>query len=245
MFALPLGDFEAARAYSEESVAVFREVGEPVEIGRALAGLGAKLAGLGEVARARELFEEAAELLRASGDTYPLALTLGNLADLAIRDGDHARAEALLEEVLALHREPGGEHGTQAALHNLALLRLELGRDDEALAAATESLAFSHAVADARFAVLSLCVLAALAARRGDDAAAARLLGTADAERERVGFAFDGTPEAELGERTRDDVRGRLGAERFAEAFAEGRATAIADLVAASLERDPAPISAR
>ena len=235
MFAYPLGDLEAARAYAEESLAAFREFGTPAEIGRALGGLAAKITGLGDVDRARILFEEAAVHLRAGGDRVNLATALGNLADLATRRS----AESLLDEALALHRELGRVHGAQYSLYNLAFLRHQTGRDVEAVSMARESLLLSHRLGDVRYALLSLSLLGSLVAGRGDPVVAARLLGAAEAERVRLELALAGTPEGELHETTIDEVRSSLGAEAFEAAFAAGSAMTLDEAVVLALEHSP------
>ena len=230
MFAFPLGNLEDAKKYAEDSVAIFRELGDSAEIGRALGGLGAKVSALGDVAEARRLFEEAAVHLRAAGERFSLALVLGNLADLAIREADYQRAESLLEEALVLYREVG--HGAHNGIFNLAFLRYQTGRHDQALSAAAESLALSHEVGDSKFAILSLVVLGALATRRYNPELAARLLGAAEAERTRISLSIAGTPEGDLQESTLEAVRGALGVEAFETAFAEGRSLSLEQSVA-------------
>jgi len=241
-FALPLGELDAARSYAEESLALFREVGEPVDIGRSLGGLGAKLAGLGELGRARDLFEEAAVQLREGGDKFSLALVVGNLGDLSLRDGDYARAEALFEEALALHRQLDHEHGVPTALYNLAFLHFRTGHSERARSIANESLLASQLIGDPRFAILSVSLLGSLATREGNAERGGQLLAAAEAERVRVGLAFDGTPEGDLHLETIEELRRVLGSDRFAALLEQSRSAPFEEAVSAAT-REPAPAS--
>ena len=104
----------------------------------------------------------------------------------------------MLEEAVALHREIGTEHGLPHCLYTLAFLRFRAGREREAEAGAHEAVVLSHGNGDVRYAVLSLFLVGSIEARRGDPAAAARLLGAAEAERARIGLTLDPYPGEEL-----------------------------------------------
>ena len=75
--------------------------------------------------------------------------------------------------------------------------------------------------------VYGLVALAAAAALKGDDAWVARILGARDAIRERAGSSLIDPMLRELGERTERDSRSRLGPDRWAHAYAEGRKASI------------------
>ena len=66
---------------------------------------------------------------------------------------------------------------------------------------------------------------------KGDDAWAARVLGTRDAVTEQTGASSVDKSVRELRERTEREVRGRLGPDRWAEEYAAGRRASIDSLL--------------
>jgi hypothetical protein len=142
---------------------------------------------------------------------------------------------SLFEESLALYRELGREgEGTAQCLINLAFLLFRSGADAEALATARESLALSHRIGDVRSTIYNLVLLSSLAARQNDHSTSARLLGAAEAERVRVGLAFENL-EAGLYEKTLVELRASLEDKRFQAAVAEGGSLALEQAVARAL----------
>ena len=115
-----------------------------------------------------------------------------------------------------------------------AFLLFRSGADAQALAAARESLALSHRIGDVRSTIYNLVLLSSLAARQNDHGTSARLLGAAEAERVRVGLAFEKL-ETGLYEKTLVELRASLEDERFQSAVAEGGSLALEQAVARAL----------
>ena len=88
-------DLERATNASEESLAIFRELGDEDGIGCALSNLAVVANTREDYGQGRRLAEEGAELLRKVGDKCNLAWTLNTLGDAALRQKDYARAERL------------------------------------------------------------------------------------------------------------------------------------------------------
>jgi len=79
-----------------------------------------------------------------------------------------------------------------------------------------------------RFAfVYTLVPLAAAVALKGDDAWAARILGARDAVIESTGITIVDLTVHDLREQAERDARGRLGADRWAQAYGVGRRSTI------------------
>ncbi len=103
---------------TEESVALFREIGERRGLAHSLAFLG-YLHRASDPGRARALLEESLALCRAEGNQPGLVYALCCLGRLAL-EGDHsAEARASFEESLEIARSLGYQQGIAESLHLL------------------------------------------------------------------------------------------------------------------------------
>jgi non-specific serine/threonine protein kinase len=99
----PLG--ERAKSLFEKSLALAREMGEPVHVARPLVNLARIAYGRGERERATLLIEESVGVARATGDRWVLALALNFMSRIAVDAADYDRAAALAGEMLRLATE--------------------------------------------------------------------------------------------------------------------------------------------
>jgi predicted ATPase/DNA-binding SARP family transcriptional activator len=144
-----LGHLERATACAEESLALFRELGDTVGIAAGLHIAGRILLNHGgDLARARALFEESLALSRAGGDLAAVAETLTRLGDLVRQEGDLARARTLFEESLALRRERGDRVGVGGSLSELGFVAIDEGDLPAARSRIEESLALRREAGD-------------------------------------------------------------------------------------------------
>ncbi len=118
------GDHATARSRYEESLAIFRELGDQRSIAVGLNNLGLVLHDQGDYAAACALHEESLAIRRELGDRHGMAYSLGNLGLVAHNQGDYAAARALYEECLAILWELGDRRHIAAALSNLANVAL-------------------------------------------------------------------------------------------------------------------------
>jgi predicted ATPase/DNA-binding CsgD family transcriptional regulator len=229
------GDYAAARALSEESVSIGRQVGDERGVAEALTCLGWIADAEGDHAAARTLFEASLAIRRRLGDRWGIAQSLSGLGWIASVEGDHAAARTLLDESLAVSREVGDKRGIADALVHLADLLQAQGELAQARGFLDESLAIGRDLGDRAMIVegLELSAKAALTAREAHRAA--RLLGAVHALREVVGAPVSPSYRAEQ-ERDVVAVRADLGEGRFAAAWAAGRAMTLAQAVAYALE---------
>jgi predicted ATPase/class 3 adenylate cyclase len=172
------GDNVTAERLTEQSLALYDELGD--ERGRAVmlhrVGLSALWAG--DVGRARSLVEESQAIHERRKDRFGVAQTLGALGAIAREEGDEDRAYELLTESGAIAREfPGGFADWWAAgtLAERASLALSAGRLDEAEAHAREALSLAESLQDRAGRVLGVGLLAAIAAARDQHERARRL----------------------------------------------------------------------
>ena len=101
-----LGQFSAARAYAEDSLAMARVLEDRVGIANAL-DLLAGVAAATDPAEALKLFDEAIAVEREIGDKWRLACALVNRGETYRLLGDLDHAMALHIDALALGRETG------------------------------------------------------------------------------------------------------------------------------------------
>jgi predicted ATPase/DNA-binding CsgD family transcriptional regulator len=180
------GDQQTARSQLEESVALWREVGDRQGLAQALRFLSGSFESQGDYAAARPLAEESVELFQEGEDTFGLGITLSRLGITALAQGDHVAARAALEEGVAICREIEDDWALALALRNLGIGALREGDLEEAVARLAESLKVLRETGNPLY-MQNLELLAAAVSIQGDHRRAAILFGAAEALREAVG----------------------------------------------------------
>jgi len=133
--------------YCEESLALFREIGDTAGMAFPLASLGG-FACLQQFdsARGKPLLEESLTLYRQAGDKWGARHVLGYLGISAFAQGQFDQASAYFQENLVLARELGVPDGIGFALYFLGVIAFFQGDHDRALASLMEGLPVSRAV---------------------------------------------------------------------------------------------------
>jgi len=181
------GDYPSASALYEESLAIFRELGDRSGIAASLGNLGNVAVNQGDHPAARALQEQSLAIYRELGDRFGTANTLNNLGVVALNQGDYAAARALHEESLAISRELGNRHSIALSLSNVGHVALDQGDYPAARALLEESLAIRRELGD-RFGIgASLSNLGYVALNQGDCPAARALLEESLAIRRELG----------------------------------------------------------
>jgi tetratricopeptide (TPR) repeat protein len=155
---------------------------------------------------------------------------LTGMARVALAMGDFDRAEQRLREADATLRH-GGPWFLLLPLYLRATLAARRGDPHETIALIRESLSPIRELHDKFAFVHTLVPLAAAAALMGNDTWAARILGTRHAVTESTGATIVDRSVNELREETERAVRNRLGAGRWADAYAAGRKASIESLM--------------
>ena len=229
--ALEQGDSEACTRLGEESLELYRALGDPEGIGRTVHMLGQAAGGLGDHERAIAYAEESLALARELGHIRGIIVSLSHVGALAAESGDHDRAAALLAEGQVLARE----HGDESALASLYLEQSRLacsrGEHDAAVEPAVESARLFQAYGTTAGVAAVLHVLALVAEAGGNPERAARLFGAAEALRDASGSASTPT-ELTAYREARDRASASLGEAGFEAALAAGRALEIGEAVA-------------
>jgi predicted ATPase len=184
----------------------------------------------GNVKAARDHFTRGVEGFRALAIPSGTGSALSGMASVALATGDAGQAERLLDEATSVLRQAGPWFLTWA-LYVRAILAVRRGNPDEAIAFVRESLTRIRELHDKFAFVYALVPLAAAAVLKGDDAWAARILGTRDAVTDRTGVTVVDKSVNDLRERAEREARARLGPNRWVRAYAAGRNASIDSLI--------------
>jgi predicted ATPase len=204
------GQFSVGLTRLEESVQLWREIGDETQLLQARNALGRGLYQAGEKLRALELFEHNLELARSLGHDSLLRQSLDGVCNLLLANGEFERAEPLAEEL------QNGHYLADCAQH----------RQDYALAEQYRLSVLGGALTagDQLQQVIEVFGLAMIAGGLGRDNDAVRLEGAVEARWEELGVGFRPRVLETWRERDLGEARARLGERRSTAAFDEGRA---------------------
>ena len=166
------GDYPAARALFEESLAIRRHLDDRRGIAQALNGLASVDAEQGDYVSARARREESLAINRELGNRRGIASALNNLGNVVADQGDYPAARALHEEGLAISRELGDGRSIAISLYNLGDFACEEGDYPAARALYEESLVYRRELGDRRGLAIVLTGLGNVDAEQGDYPAA-------------------------------------------------------------------------
>jgi hypothetical protein len=184
----------------------------------------------GRLEAARDRFNCSLDQFRRLSSAWGIGNALMGLASVALASRDIVLAERLLDDATTALR-PAGPWFLNLPLYIRANLAVQRGQADAAIEYVRISLACSRELHDKFAFNYALIPLAAAAALKGEDTWAARVLGTRDTVTEQTGASSVDKSVRELRERTEQTVRGRLGADRWADEYAIGRRASIDTLL--------------
>jgi predicted ATPase/DNA-binding SARP family transcriptional activator len=224
---------ERAAAAATQAREAAEESGDPWAVCHALAAM-AHIAGRlhADEERVTQLYEECAHLYSEAGNRHSYGLVLGNLAESALEQGDFERAEMLLVDAIASAREIDDHLVASFCLSRLAAARLLQGRLAGAKPALEEAIAGAYDAGLTDILALALSATALVAARSGDGATAAKLIGAS--ERVRGPHASPAPLEERVMREARRATELVLGA-ATSDAVADGRKLAPGDAVEAAV----------
>ena len=127
-----LGDYARAIAALQESLALWRQIGDRAGISRALTNLGALVMRQGDYAGATAMLEEALILRRELGDQHGTCAVLINLGYSESEQGHHQHAIELFTEALTLARVASDEDYVGWVLNNLGEVYTRQGDFEQA-----------------------------------------------------------------------------------------------------------------
>jgi non-specific serine/threonine protein kinase len=234
-----LADWEPARQMIEESLALFRPLGDKDGIGRALGTGGLIALGQKRYERGFSLMEESIDLALEIGDSWAAAAMLGFSATVPFGQGDLTRARQLAERGLSLAREVGARDVLYVTLHPLAAIALAERDHERAAQLFEEGLTLSAEVGEANNVAYCLEGLATIAASEGRLERAARLWGAAEAILEPIEvIAYPYATDRSLHDKQVAAARKRLNEETWTRAWEEGRAMTTEQAIEYALEKE-------
>lgn len=117
-------DFSATMSFAEESLAIYRQVGDRQEIASMLIKLGNAATEMGAYASASRYLEEALQTWRKLEDKHGIARALISSGWVALRTGKYDLAKTRLVEALALSRDLGDTRNIAFELSGLGEVAL-------------------------------------------------------------------------------------------------------------------------
>ena len=237
------GDNRSAETQLEQSVALYRELGDRRGVAYALGSAAVVAITQERYERGIAYSEEATDLFLEVGDRWGAAPMLGCSAVGWLNKGDHRRARSLAERGLALCRETGDKHGTSIALLTLAGVAQAERDYERARDLFEEGLSVSAELGNEADIVHCLEGLAATAGAEGRIVRAALLWGAAEALLEKIEATYNYVPDRSL-HRSQIAARSQIDGAAWEAAWAKGRKMSPEQAIVYALDHSATPETA-
>ena len=182
------GDLAQAQEYGLRSLALARQLGDPLLVAKALGGLGNTAKNRRDLATARRYYDECLEIAAANDAPIICATVIGNLANLDKEEKRFDSARTRYEASLALHRKLENAVGQSTQLCNLTGLLSELGEYAAATERGVACLRLCRETEDRMGVAYALEVLGSVFAAQNARDVALRLFAAGEALREEIGM---------------------------------------------------------
>jgi predicted ATPase len=169
------GDYSSADPLIEESLKIYKGLGDHQGLAVSLNALAVHARRRGDLAASRSLLEQSLVLWREIGDPLSVARVLSNLANVVKMQGDYATARSLYEDCLSIFRELGDRTGIAWSLNYQGDVAHEQGDSQAAKKLYQESLMTFRELGDQPGVASSLADLGNLARDQKDFAEAQSL----------------------------------------------------------------------
>lgn len=228
------GDYANARRCFEETLSIYRALGERRRIAAALNNLAMVSTYQLDFDTARRLYEDSLAIKRELGDVWPIANTLDNLSQTSMYQHDYAAALNYAEEAVTLFKQTEDPTGVAISMGNVGDALLHLGRFDEARLALKDSLTRLTDIGEKDGIADALERFAALALIEDQPSRAATLFAAAAAIRHAIGTVPVPPDRAEL-EANIATVKSGLDVAEFNRAWQTGQTLPVEQAVALAL----------
>ncbi len=142
MLAIHQGEHEAGRPFAEESVSIWRELGDQRELALALETIGWSVWFGGDFKAAYDAFDESLEIHRQMGNDRLINRAILNICQVLVSEGRVDEAEPMAQKALDLaieHNEPRDIHNAHHFLADCALIRGEVDSAEKKYAASLQA----------------------------------------------------------------------------------------------------------
>src|SRR6266702_3934647 len=171
-----LGHFDRGKVLCQESLALFREIGDTQGTGVATFHLAHVAFARWDLAAARSLFEESLAFLRETSDKTLTAWVLNALALVVLYQGEYARVHPLSEQAVEMFREVGDTTGVTMSLMTLARVVFWQGDLVQAQTVVDEGLASASETGITSAEALALALQGEIALAQGETTTARLLI---------------------------------------------------------------------
>jgi non-specific serine/threonine protein kinase len=155
-------------AMIEESLALFREMGDKFYLAECLMSIGDALRIRGHIVEAIQIQEENLALRKEIGDQDGIGIAYYILGILAQNQGDYSRARDMFDKSLACYRAVNNTHLIIDVIQRQAFLFWIQGDDDQAIRICEEALAMSQELKARQLIERAYCILGMVAWSSGD-----------------------------------------------------------------------------
>jgi tetratricopeptide (TPR) repeat protein len=221
-----LGEPQTSRLFLEESLEIYRDLGDTWAIAFVLFGLGSVAMKRRAYESAQSLWEQCAASFRKIGDRFSMRGVFNNLGEIARAKGDYQKAVALYEESIEVERAVIGRIIFPLPLGNWARVSLRIGDLELGLRLAKQCLTMSREQGNLDSLTLAMAILAEVMGVRGKPEQGAKVLGAVEAARETAGVPMGHIDRVDY-EYAVAAIRARLDSAAFNAAWAAGRAMSL------------------
>jgi non-specific serine/threonine protein kinase len=181
------GDYEQAKKYSEESLAISKEIGDKKGIVAAMNSLGSIAYYQGDYEQDKKYSEESLAISKEIGDKKGIAISMNSLGNIAYYQGDYEQARKHYKESLAFSKEIGDNKVIAVSLNNLAYIANYQGDYEQARKYSEDSLFYGKEIGDKNVIAVSMTNLGITASNQGDYEEAGKYLKESLAIRKEIG----------------------------------------------------------
>ena len=145
-----LGQYTQALDYSQQALAINREVGDRIWEGKSFWNIGFVYKNQGQYAKALEFFQQTLAIDKEVGHRVDQGIALNSIGSTYSYLGQYAKALEFLQQALVIHKEVGPKIMEGAAFNNLANVYVGLEKYSKALESYQQALAIHRKVGDKR-----------------------------------------------------------------------------------------------